>query len=513
MPAPNKLALEGLMKLKGDLELFSKECLKIAVKDGGVPQPFIWNRAQHHIHACLEKQLKETGKVRALLLKGRQQGGSTYIAARFYHKASMNFGINAFIMAHEAQATSNLFKMVKRYHDHSPIAPSIKASNAQELIFGALDGGYKLATAGSDDAARSNTAQLLHGSEFGLWKNASVQLAGVGNIVADLAGTEIILESTAQGIGNTFHQMWKKAEAGIGEYIPIFVPWFWQPEYCAPVHKDFELSEEDQEYMQAYGLSMEQMQWRANKLATYDEDKQYLFDQEYPACPELAFQAPSGKPMISPALVSAAVKSDYLDKIGPIVIGCDPASDGESSDHTAIAWRRGRLVLRCERYLGRDEMQIAGLLAKYWREGDDKGRRPDGIFVDKGGIGSGIVSRMKELNIPVVGVMFGESAIESDIYANRRAEMWYRMRDWLKDKPARIPDNPILRADISSAQAKDSSNGRKALESKPDIKKRLGRSPDLGDALALTFADHVEYREDSRLPTSTGHRVSSIAGY
>ena len=513
MPSPNKLALEGLMKLKGDLELYSAECLKIKGKTGGELLPFAWNRAQHHIHSCLEKQLKETGKVRALLLKGRQQGGSTLIAARFYHKTSMNPGMTAFIMAHEDKATANLFAMVKRYHENNPVRPSTRNSNAQELIFGALDGGYKLATAGSDNVGRSSTSQFFHGSEFGFWKNASEHLAGIGNTVADLPGTEVILESTANGLGNTFHQMWKKAEAGESEFIPIFVPWFWQPEYATPVRGELELSDDDLEYMQAYGLSMEQMQWRANKLATYDEDKQYLFDQEYPACPELAFQAPSGKPMISPALVSAAAKSDYMDKIGPIVIGCDPASDGESSDHTGIAWRRGRVVLRVERYLGRDEMQIAGLLAKYWREGDAKGRRPDGIFVDKGGIGSGIVSRLKELNIPVVGVMFGEGAIESDIYANRRAEMWYRMRDWLKDKPARIPDNPILRADISSAQAKDSSNGRKALESKPDIKKRLGRSPDLGDALALTFADHVDYRDDVMIPTITGHRVSSIAGY
>jgi hypothetical protein len=105
------------------------------------------------------------------------------VAARFYHQTSTQPGRGAFIVAHEDKATANLFKMVKRYHDHNPMAPSTKASNAQELIFGALDSGYKLATAGSKDVGRSNTAQLMHGSEFAFWDNAQSHLAGIGNTI------------------------------------------------------------------------------------------------------------------------------------------------------------------------------------------------------------------------------------------------------------------------------------------------------------------------------------------
>ena len=506
------VVLAGLKTLCEDLEVFARECLKIKDKGGEIVS-FEFNRAQRYIHERLEEQRKQTGKVRALLLKGRQQGGSTYIGGRYYWRCALNPGQNAFIMAHEQKATSNLFDMVKRFHDHNPLAPSTSATNAQELKFDRLDGGYKLATAGSEEVGRSNTSQLFHGSEVAFWKNGSKHLAGIGNTVADLPGTELVLESTGNGVGNTFYQLWQKAERGENEYIAIFVPWFWQEEYTATVRASLVLSDEDREYMDAYGLTMGQMQWRANKISTYDEGQEWLFDQEYPATPALAFQIAKGNPIINPGHVHVAAKSDYMDKIGPLVVGCDPASDGLDPDDTAIAWRRGRVVLKIERHTGKDEMQVAGLLARYWTQGDDKGRMPDGIIVDKGGIGGGIVSRLRELNIPVVGVNFAESATDPETYANIRAEIYYKLREWFKDKPVRIPDDPGLISACCATQPKDSSNGRKACEKKAEVKKRLGRSPDESDALALTFAYPVDKREAAAWAAHNGHSAPNRSGY
>lgn len=505
----------GIEKLANDFALFAKECLKIKDKSGKII-PFEFNTAQRHIHERLEAQLKATGKVRALLLKGRQQGGSTYIGGRFYWKTTMKAGQSAFIMAHEQKATNNLFDMVGRYHDHNRLAPHTSNSNATELVFDKLDGGYKLATAGTEEVGRSNTSQYLHGSEVAFWKNASKHMASIGNTVADIDDTEIVLESTANGIGNSFHQMWLKAERGESEYIAIFVPWFWQDEYRAQVKAGCieSLSEEDIDYMQTYGLSPEQMQWRDNKIATYDDGQEWLFDQEYPACAALAFQVPKGHPLVKVNRVMRAAKSSYMDLIGPVIIGCDPASDGDESDTTAIVWRRGRVVLRVERHEKKDEMQIAGILAGYWTKGDSKGRKPDAIFVDKGGIGSGICSRLRELNVPVIGVMFGEGAIDSELYSNRRTEMHYLMRDWFADEPCRIPNDAGLITAICATQPKTTSNDRKALESKKEVKKRLGRSPDEADALALTFAAPVEKRQDNiAVPNSSGHHAPTKAGY
>ncbi|WOB06478.1 hypothetical protein [Piscinibacter gummiphilus] len=502
----------ALRRVVESLEVHAAHCAKILDKRGRLV-PFIFNKAQIHVHNQLEEQRERLGYIRALILKGRQQGISTYIGERFYHQTSTRTGRRAFIVAHEDKATSNLFSMVKRYQDNNILAPSTKYSNAQELVFGGLDSGYKLATAGSKDVGRSNTAQLLHGSEFGFWANAQTHLAGLGNTIpdgVDGVGTEIILESTANGLGNAFHLMWQDAEAGKSEYIAIFVPWFWQDEYQATVKPNLELTDEDVLYMQAFGLSMQQMQWRANKIASYGEGFAWLFDQEYPATPALAFQSSTTNPLISPARVMAAVNSKYLDLNAPLVIGVDPAGDGENDpDRTAIAFRRGRVCFRVEYHKGLETMQIVGKLAEYWRD-----MQPDAMFIDKTGLGAGIVSRMRELNFPVIGINNAERARDPETFENRRAEMWWSLKDWLCDAPCRIPNDASLISDISAPMADVSSNGRKLLEKKEKMAKRGIRSPDGGDALALTFAEPVEYRVSTSGAGRGGSTApASAAGY
>ena len=101
-----------LSRLK-DFRFFSENFFKIRTKSGMVT-PFVMNRAQQYIHERLEAQLRETGKVRAICLKGRQQGVSTLIQARYFHKTITNRGYKTFILTHEGQATKNLFEMTKR---------------------------------------------------------------------------------------------------------------------------------------------------------------------------------------------------------------------------------------------------------------------------------------------------------------------------------------------------------------------------------------------------------------
>lgn len=498
----------ALRTLRSDLTAHAAHCASIKDKFGRVV-PFLFNRAQRYTHERLEAQKKERGMVRALVLKGRQQGISTYICERYYHQVTMH-SKGAFIVAHEDKATTNLFAMVKRLNDHNPVAPSTKASNAKELIFGVIDSGYKLATAGSKDVGRSNTAQLLHGSEFAFWDNPQMHLAGLGNTIADAPGSEIILESTANGVGNAFHLMWQQAEAGQGDYIAIFVPWFWQDEYRAAVKPDFQLTDEDRLYQDAFALDDEQMQWRRNKIETYGQGFEWLFDQEYPGSAAMAFKNSTVNPLINPAHVAAAVNSQFRDTGGALTIGCDPAGDGvNDADRTAIAFRRGRMAYRIEYHQGLDTMQIAGKLAQYDRE-----FQPDGLFVDKGGLGAGVYDRLREMGIPVHGINSATAAMNPERYENRRAEMWWLMKDWLEDQPARLPNDASLISDLTAPQPRVSSNGRKLVEKKSDMKKRSVRSPDGADALALTFAlpvpkgsrnIHPQHHETYGTPTSAGY--------
>ena len=494
-----RLAILG--KLQTNFPLYAAECLNILDKSGK-RQTLKLNRAQAYVHQRLEEQKSRTGKVRALCLKGRQQGISTLVGGRFYHRVSMRSGVRALIIAHEAKATANLFGMVKRYDDNNPLSPSKSATNAQELIFGRLDSGYKVATAGSKDTGRSLTAQLFHGSELAFWDNAQHHMAGIGNAIGDVDGTEIILESTGNGIGNAFHLMWQAAERGEGEYIAIFVPWYWQEEYTADVPEGFALSPEDENYREAFSLTLGQMVWRANKIATYGTGFEWLFDQEFPATPNHAFVSPTANPLISPNLVSRAMNSDFRDKYGSFIIGCDPAEFGD--DRTAIVFRHGRVAYRVESYEKKGPMEVTGLLARYWLD-----LKPDALVVDRIGIGSGIVDRLKEQNIPVIGINSAERADDHQTYANKRAEMWWRMQKWLDDYPCRLPN------DMAAPGFKHTSNGLKLLESKDDMRKRGIRSPDIGDALALTFSVNVAPR-DSDVESSVGSAgavPATSAGY
>ncbi|WP_422383271.1 hypothetical protein [Roseibium album] len=490
-------------KLKADFEHYAPRCLKIRTKSGAI-EPFNLNRAQQYLHKRLEQQKAETGKVRALILKGRQQGISTYIGGRYYHGATHRKGLGVFILTHEQSATDNLFGMVDRYHEHCPplVKPSTGAASAKELYFDRLDSGYSVGTAGSKAVGRSRTIQLFHGSEVAFWPNADKHFAGVVQAVPDLDGTEILLESTANGVGGEFHERWQQAEAGIGDYIAIFIPWFWQEEYRRAIPDDFELDEEEQKYRDLYDLDLEQMVWRRNKIAELKDP--LLFKQEYPATAAEAFQN-TGHDSFIPAELVVKARKNECEAIGPLVIGYDPAWMGD--DRHTMAYRRGRKVSKIDSKLKLDTMQGAG-----WAKQVIDDEKPAKMFIDVGGVGAGVYDRLVEMGYgeTVIAVNFGSSPLEPQPldedgkpkggYQNRRAEMWGNSKEWLEE-PAGvdIPDTDTLQADACAPGYKYDSLTRVILESKKEIRKRGLRSPDEWDAVALTFAEPV-IQETPRKP-------------
>ncbi len=284
MSYPQKV--RNLTKLRDDFEYYAGVNLKIRAKSAEII-PFILNEAQRHIHAQLEGQLEKVGKIRALILKGRQQGASTYIEGRYYWKVNFRKGVRVFILTHEQEATNNLFEMVQRYHDKGVMSPSASAVNAKELHFDKLDSGYKVGTAGTKGVGRSSTIQYFHGSEAAFWPHAETHLAGVLQAIPNEPGTEVILESTANGVGGVFYELWKEAEAGESQYIAIFVPWFWQPEYSIAVPAHFKATEEEKGLVKLYGLKRGQLAWRRDKIRELKSKE--LFKQEYPCTSEEAF--------------------------------------------------------------------------------------------------------------------------------------------------------------------------------------------------------------------------------
>jgi hypothetical protein len=497
---PDELSIR--QKLKDDFEHYASRCLHIRTKAGKV-EPLKLNKAQLFIHDKLEAQRGSTGKVRALLLKGRQMGASTYIGGRFYWRTTHSRGNKTFILTHEQAATDNLFEMVERYHEHCPVLvrPETGAANAKELNFPRLDSGYHVGTAGSKAVGRSSTLQMFHGSEVAFWPNASAHFAGVVQAVADEPGTEIILESTANGVGGEFHSRWQQAEAGIGDYQAIFVPWFWDPGYVRDA-TDFVASEEEREHGELHGLTNEQLVWRRNKIAELGDET--LFMQEYPATAAEAFQMSGHDGLIKPEHVVRARKN-AIEGIGPLIVGVDPKREG--TDRFSIAWRRGRKVEKVESDAKPiDTMQGAAKL----KDIIDRDK-PDRMFLDIGGNGAGIGDVLKSWGEPYSSVIrlvnFGSAPFhpsprdkdgkEMAGYLNRRAEMWGLSRDWLKQEGGvDIPDLDSLQVDACAPEYHYHPVTQKlVLESKEHMAKvRKVRSPDEWDAVALTFAEPVSTR-------------------
>jgi hypothetical protein len=487
---PRELELKA--RHKNDFLYYSSRCLYIRPKEGALT-PLILNKPQLYVHEKVERQRHETGRIRALILKGRQEGISTYIEARFYWRVTHLKGVRACILTHDSEATKNLFEMAERYHNHCPaiLQPQVGKSNRKELFFNLLDSGYRVATANNKSTGRSATLQFLHGSEVAFWQNADEHAKGIMQTVPNAPDTEIFLESTANGVGNYFHQQWRLAQTGKSDFIPIFIPWFWLEEYQIPVD-NFQIADDEIVLRETYGLSDAQFNWRRSKiqeLTAVGFSGENHFKQEYPCTADEAFQMSGVSPFILPEVVVRA-RNSIVKPNGPLVIGVDPAAS-ENGDDTCIIRRQGRCSWALESMKTPNTMAVVSRLKNII-----DCENPERVFIDKGGVGQGVVDRLAEMygKHKIRGINFGSEPFQKERYFNKRAEMWGSMKEWLEDEPVQIENSDRLQGDIVSVQADFEhyeSKGKLKLKSKEWMKRQGLPSPDSADALALTFAEPV----------------------
>ena len=495
---------------------YARNCLQIRQKDGRTV-PLSFNRSQQMLDEKIAEQLARTGRVRVLVLKSRQVGISTYFSGRSYWKVSFNTGTKAFVLTQEDDTTNALFGMVKRFHEFVPdfVRPVAGASNAKELVFNRMDSGYLVSTAGNKSTGRGHTIQVFHGSEVSRWPNADEHIAGVMQAIPALPGTEVYLESTANGVNNTFHKMWIAAIKGESDFLPIFIPWFWHEEYERVPEPDWRPPHEFAKYADAHELNRNQLFWAYKKneeLATSTGSPRdeicWLFRQEYPATAEEAFTTASRNSFIRGELVQKARRTHVVGA-GPIVLGVDVARGG--ADKSALIDRQGRKlgghIFKKYDY-GKDTMPLVGEIVKTVRDMRLNGTPIAKIIVDSTGVGGPVFDLLRERlgEKLVLGIEFGGAANDRDRFANRRSEMWHTMMEWFQSSAGcGMPDSEELQADLCAPALGDGkekgqtrmtryrSDGALVMEEKDNIKTRTGSSPDFGDAAALTFA--VSYDE------------------
>lgn len=198
-----------------------------------------------------------------------------------------------------------------------------------------------------------------------------------------------------------------------------------------------------------------------------------------------------------------ARKLTQLDPGAPLILGVDIARFGD--DKSVIRGRKGRdgRVIPPIKWAGQDTVFSAGKVAEAIER-----YKPEAVFIDGGGVGGGVVDILKAQNYRVTEVNFGAAARDGNKYANKRAEMWGELRDWMET--GAIDTDPELHDDLIAPEYSFDKNSKILLEKKEDMKSRGLASPDNGDALALTFAAPVA-RTDMRTSRGVfaGRRMSS----
>lgn len=191
--------------------------------------------------------------------------------------------------------------------------------------------------------------------------------------------------------------------------------------------------------------------------------------------------------LIAADLVDAAMGRDVvLDTTQDLIYGVDIARFG--SDRTVLMKRQGNVVLGFRHWSGEDLMGTVGRIVH--EANIDK---PASICIDSIGLGGGVADRLRELGFNAVDVNVSES-VAMNQQANRlRDELWLSVRDWLETRAVRLPKDDDLRAELIGPTYSFTSNGKIKVEAKADMKRRGMRSPDIADALCLTFSGQAAY--------------------
>ncbi len=289
---------EADLSKRNPLWILESNYLFIKTKEGSII-PIELNFAQKRLLALIAELKNQNKPIRIVILKARQLGISTISDGVIYATTSQREGINGLIIADDVDGSNYLLDIVKLYHEKMPVhlKPIEKKSNEKKIEFEALHSQILIDTANNENAGRKYTYQCVHLSEVAFFPPNKVKalMAGLLQTVPMKPNTMIIAESTANGIGNYFQELWDSAEKGLNDWTPLFIAWFENPDYSSPAPKYFTLTPQEVKYKQDVlinakcELSDDQMYWRRLVINNNLKGDDVLFKQEYPAYPMQAF--------------------------------------------------------------------------------------------------------------------------------------------------------------------------------------------------------------------------------
>ena len=366
----------GLWKMpEGDV--WVQQHLKIRTKQGEIKFIQLNSAQQAYSRECAEK-----GSKRNIVLKARQMGITSYIAARYFVQTIMRPGTLTMLVAHDRAAAEEIFRIVHRFWDN--LADDLRTGplktshcSARELVFPRLDSEFTV-TSADENAGRGRTIQNLHCTEVSRWgREGEEALASLRAAV--VPGGEIVLESTANGAWGQFYEEWQRAEET--GYTQHFFPWWYEESYVAETGRSLLLlTEEETVLAKNHGLTARQIAWRRQQWASlrglavqeFAEDAVTCFRASGECVFELEAveraQEGAGEPMGTRenGHVTIWLPAHTGRKY---VIGVDPAGGGVAGDYSCAEVIDRESGMQCAELHGHyPPREFAGMVMKLGKE-------------------------------------------------------------------------------------------------------------------------------------------------
>ncbi len=284
---------------------------------------------------------------RDIILKPRQLGFTTLICGLFFADTLLRPNTTSVIVAHDTDSSEKIFRIVQLFWERLPEAERRRVgeprfSNRREFLWPSINSHFFVGTAGALTFGRGQTINNLHCSEFAFWPKPEEALTALTEAVP--ADGRIVIESTANGMGNYFHDLWVEAKAGGNAFAPQFYVWFESPEYRMAGEHLGDLSEEESQLKMMWGLDDDQIRWRRGK----QRELRDRFAQEYPESDVTCFLA-SGRCCFDVNALTTA-QARIAAEAGPEIAATLPDGDASISVAPArlLVWKRpekGRLYV------------------------------------------------------------------------------------------------------------------------------------------------------------------------
>lgn len=297
---------------------------------------------------------------RNIVVKARQLGITTYVAARFFIQTITRPGTLSVQVAHDQRSAEEIFRIVHRFYLNLPGRVRQKAlltsrANVRQLIFPNLDSEYRVETAADPNAGRGLTIHNLHCSEVARWPRDALETLASLRAAVPPSG-EIVLESTPNGAGGRFYEEWELAEEN--GYTRHFFPWWWEPGYVEDASQVGELTSEEQELAQREGLSREQIAFRRKMKSSLRGLAGQEFVEDATACFLASGDCVFDSEVVQQQLGKCGMPLERKDSGRLLVwwppqpgreyiIGVDPAGGGSEGDYACAQVIERQTGMQC----------------------------------------------------------------------------------------------------------------------------------------------------------------------